>query len=51
MQMLKHALKVALGVLLIQELNVVLDTIVRERVLQEDVPIMELVYFNIKYYS
>ena len=50
MQMLKHALKVALGVLLIHELNVVLDTIVRERVLQEDVPIMERVYFNIKYY-
>ena len=46
--MLKHALKVALGVLLIRELNVALDTIVKERVLQEDVQIMELVYFNIE---
>ena len=47
----KRALKVALGVLLIHELNVVLDTIVKERVLQEDVQIMELVYFNIECYS
>ena len=46
--MLKHAPKGALGVLLIRELNAALDTIVKERVLQEDVQIMELVYFNIE---
>ena len=49
--MRKHAQKVALGVLLIRELNVALDTIVKERVLQEDVQIMELVYFNIECYT